>query len=207
MRTVSATEFVNNFGRRNQEVQREPIEVKSHGRTVGYYISAQDYEALQVRKAKSWRFRDMPKSMRDALLESLRRIGAGVQGNEAVLDDVALEFGASVPSAVRERLDDAINYKSIRGAILARRDEIKALGARYKAARIRLFGSVARGEDTLDSDIDLLVDFDQSYDPFADRFALANALEDMLGRKVDLIVEAEMKTGISALALADAVEL
>ena len=47
MITLTATEFVNNFGRRNQEVQREPIEVTSHGRPVGYYVSAHDFEAME----------------------------------------------------------------------------------------------------------------------------------------------------------------
>ena len=47
MMTLTATEFVTNFGQRNQEVQREPIEVTSHGRPVGYYVSAHDFESLK----------------------------------------------------------------------------------------------------------------------------------------------------------------
>lgn len=47
MMTLTATEFVNNFGRRNQEVQRGPIEVTSHGRPVGYYVSAHDFVSLE----------------------------------------------------------------------------------------------------------------------------------------------------------------
>jgi prevent-host-death family protein len=47
MISLTATEFVNNFGLRNQEVQREPIEVTSHGRPVGYYVSAHDFESLE----------------------------------------------------------------------------------------------------------------------------------------------------------------
>jgi predicted nucleotidyltransferase len=41
----------------------------------------------------------------------------------------------------------------------SRRDLGKAVAARHHAIRVRLFGSVARGEDRPDSDIDLLVDF------------------------------------------------
>jgi hypothetical protein len=39
-----------------------------------------------------------------------------------------------------------------------RRDEILRVAARHGAGNVRLFGSAARGEDTPDSDIDLLVD-------------------------------------------------
>ncbi|MBL8250805.1 MAG: nucleotidyltransferase domain-containing protein, partial [Candidatus Competibacter sp.] len=39
------------------------------------------------------------------------------------------------------------------------RAEIIAAGRRYGARRIRVFGSVARGEERPDSDIDFLVDF------------------------------------------------
>ena len=44
-------------------------------------------------------------------------------------------------------------------SLRARRDEILALAARYGAHNVRVFGSVARGEATPDSDVDLLVDF------------------------------------------------
>ena len=47
MITLTATEFVNNFGKRNQDVQREPIEVTSHGRPVGYYVSAHEFDSLE----------------------------------------------------------------------------------------------------------------------------------------------------------------
>jgi len=53
--------------------------------------------------------------------------------------------------------------------------------------RIGLFGSYARGEQRDDSDIDLLVEFDEgkkSYDNFMD---LCFFLEELLGKKVDLL--------------------
>lgn len=40
----------------------------------------------------------------------------------------------------------------------ARRNEILAIAARYGIENVRVFGSVARGTQTADSDIDLLVD-------------------------------------------------
>jgi predicted nucleotidyltransferase len=42
----------------------------------------------------------------------------------------------------------------------ARRDEILFIAAAHGASNVRVFGSVARGEDDAESDLDLLVDFD-----------------------------------------------
>ena len=38
------------------------------------------------------------------------------------------------------------------------KERILSIAAHYRAQNLRVFGSVARGEDTADSDIDLLVD-------------------------------------------------
>lgn len=48
-----------------------------------------------------------------------------------------------------------------------------------------LFGSVARGEERPDSDIDLLVTFAQP-DTFGEQFLLAEALRRLSGRRVDV---------------------
>ncbi len=45
--TVAASEFTRNFGRIPDACQREPIAVTSHGRTTGYFIAAEDYEAFK----------------------------------------------------------------------------------------------------------------------------------------------------------------
>jgi predicted nucleotidyltransferase len=56
---------------------------------------------------------------------------------------------------------------------------------KYPLAFIGIFGSVARGEDTDESDIDILVDFTG---PIGIRFIdLAEELEQKLGRRVDLV--------------------
>ncbi len=52
--------------------------------------------------------------------------------------------------------------------------------------RAGLFGSVARGEDTPESDIDLLVEF-KGRKSLLDLAHLKNQLEDRLGRKVDVL--------------------
>ena len=54
-----------------------------------------------------------------------------------------------------------------------------------------LFGSYARGEETPDSDVDILVVFDRKKHSIGliDHVRMANSLEDLLKRKIDLVEE------------------
>ncbi|UJB65488.1 nucleotidyltransferase family protein [Acidovorax sp. YS12] len=89
----------------------------------------------------------------------------------------------------------------------ARKDTIAALGSRYGARRIRVFGSVARGQERPDSDVDFLVAFDPGYDLFAQRLPLTRQLADLLGRPVDLVPEHELNRHLRDSILQEAVEL
>ncbi|MEZ5616379.1 MAG: nucleotidyltransferase family protein [Rhodocyclaceae bacterium] len=66
------------------------------------------------------------------------------------------------------------------------RDNLLALASRHHATRIRIFGSVARGEDKPDSDIDLLVDFAPEAS-LLDLVGLQQDAEALLGRQVDVV--------------------
>lgn len=61
--------------------------------------------------------------------------------------------------------------------------QIRSLGAR----RIGLFGSFVRGEQHADSDVDLLVEFEAGQRTFDHFIQLSFLLEDLLGRKVELV--------------------
>lgn len=63
---------------------------------------------------------------------------------------------------------------------------------RHDATDVRVFGSVARGHDTLDSDIDLLVRFMPGTTAF-DHAGLVAALSDLLGVQVDVISEGGLR--------------
>lgn len=78
-----------------------------------------------------------------------------------------------------------------------RRDEIVELAARHGARNVRVFGSVARGEDTAESDVDLLVDLDPGVGLFAIG-ALEVELEEMLGREVDVVIARALREGVAA---------
>src|SRR5271157_93663 len=60
------------------------------------------------------------------------------------------------------------------------RDEILRVAARHGAGNVRLFGSVARGEDTPESDVDLLVDVTGDTTPWFPGSLIAD-LEQLLG--------------------------
>ena len=77
---------------------------------------------------------------------------------------------------------------------------------RHRGLAPRVFGSVARGEARSDSDVDLLVRFERGADIF-DRIRLQIELEDLLGRKVDVVPEGRLKWYVAPQALAEAVAL
>ena len=72
------------------------------------------------------------------------------------------------------------------------------------AIHLRVFGSVARGEKALDSDVDFLAEFACGYDLFTPRMPLAQALGDLLHRKLDLMPEHGLNPHIRAQVLAEA---
>ena len=69
---------------------------------------------------------------------------------------------------------------------------MKAVAARHHGSRVRLFGSVARGDERPDSDIDLLVDFTKDSSLF-DLMRLTRELENLLGHPVDVISTGGLK--------------
>ncbi len=72
--------------------------------------------------------------------------------------------------------------------IHSKRTAILQLAQQYGARNVRLFGSLARGQDNEASDIDLLVNFEPDRS-LLDHVALMQDLEDLLGRKVDIVSE------------------
>ena len=77
---------------------------------------------------------------------------------------------------------------SKRELIAKHRDAILALAAKHGATNVRVFGSVARGDDDETSDIDVLVNMEPGRSLF-DQGALLMDLRDLLGCKVDVISE------------------
>ncbi len=105
--------------------------------------------------------------------------------------------------ALRPRTD---NRMTILNEIRNRKQELTPILSRYGATNPRVFGSVARGQETSASDIDLLVDLPAHLSLF-DVAALQIELEEVLRRRVDLVTESELHHRIKPQALREAVAL
>lgn len=87
-----------------------------------------------------------------------------------------------------------------------KRENILRIAAKYGASNIRIFGSVARGEADEKSDIDLLVDLEQGRSLF-DLGGLLMDLQDLLGRKVDVVTERGLHPRMREQILKEAISL
>ena len=71
---------------------------------------------------------------------------------------------------------------------------------RFGVRKIGIFGSFARGEEREVSDIDVLVEFQENYKTFDNYMDLKFLLEDLFGRKIDLVtidaLRPQLKDGI-----------
>jgi len=83
------------------------------------------------------------------------------------------------------------------------RDEITRIAANRGARNVRIFGSVARGEEDHASDIDLLVDLDGDRD-LLDLAALREDLRDLLGIPVDVATPQLLRDTVRSVVLNEA---
>lgn len=88
----------------------------------------------------------------------------------------------------------------------SRRDEIIEVARARGASRVRVFGSVARGDATEASDVDFLVDLEPDRN-LLDLGGLLMDLQDLLQRDVDVVTERGLRPRVAEHVLADAVEL
>ena len=87
-----------------------------------------------------------------------------------------------------------------------KRDVILGIAHRHDAHDVRLFGSVARDQNSEVSDVDLLVRFDSDRSLF-DHGGLIADLEELLGVKVDVVSEGGMRERFRMHVLSEAVPL
>ncbi len=75
--------------------------------------------------------------------------------------------------------------------VQSKREAILEIAARRGAHNVRLFGSVARGEAGPDSDVDFLVELEPGRS-LLDLGGLLMDLQDLLGRKVDVVTDSSI---------------
>jgi len=88
----------------------------------------------------------------------------------------------------------------------AKREEILQIAAKHGAYNVRVFGSAARGEASENSDIDLLIDVKENHSRWFPGGLLAD-LEDLLGCKVDIVIENGLHQLIRERVLQEAVPI
>ena len=94
----------------------------------------------------------------------------------------------------------------LRDKLRTLRTQILAAAAANGAAQVRLFGSVARGEDAEGSDVDFLVNLEAGR-TLLDLARFEIRLEQLLGRRVDVVTEGSLQGPIRATALREAVSV
>ena len=94
----------------------------------------------------------------------------------------------------------------IQETISSRKGQIVALAAKYGASEVRVFGSVARSSADEDSDVDFLVDLAPGRSLF-DLGGLLYELQELLGRRVDVVTPAGLRPRIRQRVLEEAVPI
>ena len=143
----------------------------------------------------------------------IARLGAGLSQAE-----VARRAGTSQPAINRyekgrtvptlkttERLLAACHAKLRPSDLLANnRERILAVAAAHGAVEVLVFGSVARGEDDPESDLDLLVDIPLERLSLLDLIQLKLEISDLLGIRVDLGTAEMMRPEVREKVLSEA---
>ena len=87
-----------------------------------------------------------------------------------------------------------------------KRNEILSLASRYGVKNLRVFGSMARGEASPQSDVDFLVEVEPGRS-YLDLGSFLMDVQDLLGRRVDLVTERALHASIKKQVLQEAVPL
>jgi predicted nucleotidyltransferase len=95
---------------------------------------------------------------------------------------------------------------SIIAHVRGHREGVLRAAARHGASNVHVFGSVARGEDTLESDLDILVDVTGETTPWFPGSMVAD-LEQLLGRRVQVVIRRSLSPLIRESVLREAVPL
>ena len=87
-----------------------------------------------------------------------------------------------------------------------KRDDIQRIATKHGAHNLRVFGSVARGEARPDSDIDLLIEKGPTTSSWFPA-GLVLELEEMLGRRVEIVTEKALNPDLRDRVLSEAIPL
>jgi predicted nucleotidyltransferase len=84
--------------------------------------------------------------------------------------------------------------------------KIVEVARKYGASNVRVFGSAARGDDRVDSDIDILVSLERGR-TLLDLVGLEQDLTKLLGRRADVVVDGGISRYIEQKILSEAIAI
>lgn len=90
-------------------------------------------------------------------------------------------------------------------AISTLKEHEKLIRQKFGVKRIGIFGSFARGEEKEDSDLDVLVVFEEGQKTFDNYMDLKFYLEDLFGREIDLVTERALKPQLKDIIMKEVV--
>jgi predicted nucleotidyltransferase len=138
------------------------------------------------RKGHRTRFTFRDDQSRRELEAAIRALGvSGAPGAPLIVPEKDLDEWGLPRQAIAPERDTIV------GILSAHKTELRSFGI----GSLNLFGSIARNEGHVESDVDLLVTFNEPVT--SDRFfGLKFFLEDLLGRRIDLVTEAALREPI-----------
>jgi hypothetical protein len=96
-------------------------------------------------------------------------------------------------------------FEQIKSTLAKHKEELRL---KYKIKEIGIFGSYVKGEQKKQSDIDILVEFEETADlSLLDFIGIENYLSDVLGIKVDLVEKHTLKPRIGKHVLEEVVRI
>ena len=97
-----------------------------------------------------------------------------------------------------------MNLQEIKQTLKERMPEIRE---KFGVKNLYIFGSYVRGEQTPESDIDILVEFEKGKKTFDNYMDLKFYLEDLLGKKVDIVIKESVKPKLKKYIYEEAVSV
>lgn len=163
-------------------------------RTVYGWIAEGRLDAVHL----SERVTRVPEESVDTMVAQARRSTAGT----VPAGQLAAEASAAYHATAIETLPASVS-EHVRRLLHEYRDQISAIVGQHHGYNVRVFGSMARGDATDASDVDLLIDAGPGMSLF-DLSEIESRIESIVDRKVDVVVASSLRSEISVCALAEA---
>lgn len=103
-------------------------------------------------------------------------------------------------------MSNRVNTNSRDDLIALLKQHLPVLEKQFNVADLAIFGSAARGQARQDSDVDLLVEF-KGPATSSDYFGLQFYLEDLLGKRIDLVTDKALRAELRPFVEKDALHL